>query len=84
MTDFAKLRAYLNIILETAEEDSASTISLRITPATQKAISELDKLEQKNCPNCGYPGLTDERSNQPMRRSAPEWPPATPKHLRTK
>jgi hypothetical protein len=47
MTDFKKLRAYLNRIAEVAEEDSNSVISLGIIPAVREAIQELDRLEQE-------------------------------------
>jgi hypothetical protein len=59
MADFTKLRAYLNRIVEVAEEDRSSVVSLGVVPAAQEAIREVDQLEQQNCPYCGYPGLTD-------------------------
>jgi hypothetical protein len=85
MADFAKLRVYLSMIREAEEKGSMTVVSLGVASAVQEAIKELDRLDQENCPNCGYPDLSGSRDDEPeklKRRSAPEYPPATPKHLR--
>jgi hypothetical protein len=45
MTNYTKLKAYLNRILEIAQEDSSSEISLGVIPAARSALNELDSLD---------------------------------------
>ena len=43
MPDFTRLRAYLMRIIEVAQEDSSSVVSLGVNPAARLALEELEK-----------------------------------------